>query len=472
MASNIPITEGSGATSVAAEQIGTVKYQIIKVVGAEAGSTSTLGVNPDRSINVSVVGTVAMAGSVLAVPTGNQSVSGAVTAPAGSVMTIATLAGSIMSVSATAPAGSIMTIVHPAGSVTGVRTDNASVITIQPAGSILAVSGTTTTIAGSILSITHPAGSVTGVRTDNASVITVAIAGSVTGVRTDNASVITVWKDSSVISLQPAGSVLAVSGSFSPSGNQSISGTVNIGTGGPVSVLGTMSVLGTVPVTQATTPWSVTAPAGSVLTIATLAGSVVGVRTDNSSVITVPQFSSILAVPVGSIITVWQSPSIVGTYVEDAASASADKGVFTLNVRNDTMASVSSSDGDYTQLTVGPVGEAITANSPITKWVSGTASMLGGVPMTCSVTVIAAQGSSVFTYVTGIQVANMGSASVLVSFGAATSSLIGYTIAPAGGGSNINFPNGLKTNANAAFSASISGTASIYVSAQGFISKT
>lgn len=62
----------------------------------------------------------------------------------------------------------------------------------------------------------------------------------------------------------------------------------------------------------------------------------------------------------------------------------------------------------------------------------------------------------------------MGSASVLVTLSGATSSIVGYTIAPAGGGSNILYPNALKTNANGAFTASISGQASVLVSAQGF----
>jgi hypothetical protein len=248
--------------------------------------------------------------------------------------------------------------------------------------------------------------------------------------------------------------------------------------------------LGSVATLQGTNPWivninhSVAAVivGGSVATATTnssvmllnsanVIGSITALQGTNPWIETFSN-SSILSVPVGSVITVFQTPSIVGTYAEDAGHTSGDKGVFALNVRNDAMPSITSTDGDYSPLAVGPVGEAITANAPITKWVSGTASMLGGVPMTCSVTVIAAQGASIFTYITGVQLANLGSASVLVSFGGGTSSLIGYSIAPAGSGSNINFPNALKTNANAAFSASISGAASVYVAAQGFISKT
>lgn len=330
MSNNIPITNGAGNSSVAAEEISSQKYQQIKVVGGEVGSTSVMGVNPDRSINVSVVGTVNVTGSVVAA--GNQSVSGTV---------------------------------------------GASIIGIVP------------------------------VQLSNSSVIAI-IQGSVATVGTAVA-------------------------------NQSVSGTVGA------------SIIGIVPVQLSNS---------SVLTVI------------QSSVITVWQNSSVLSVPVGSTIAVLQAPSIVGTYAEDAPSASGDKGFLVMGARNDTLASVTSNDGDYSSHVVGPAGELIAENAPLTKWVSGTNSMLGGVPLTSSVTVIAAQGTSVFTYITGAQVANMGSASVLVGFYGGTSSLLAYTIAPAGGGSNLYFQNGIKTAANSAFAASVSGTSSIFVSAQGFISKT
>lgn len=249
-----------------------------------------------------------------------------------------------------------------------------------------------------------------------------------------------------------------VYGSILTVGNASVSGTVG------ASIIGQLpagtAVLGSIMALQGTNPWIETFSNSSILAVPV------------GSIVTVLQSSSILAVPVGSVITVLQAASIVGTYAEDAASASGDKGFLVMGARNDTLSSVTSNDGDYSSHVVGPAGELIAENAPLTKWVSGTASMLGGVPMTTSVTVIAAQGTSIFTYITGVQVANLGSASVLVSFGGATSSLIGYTIAPAGGGSNIYYQNGIKTSANAAFSASVSGAASIYVSAQGFISKT
>lgn len=269
----------------------------------------------------------------------------------------------------------------------------------------------------------------------------------------------------------------SISGAVTIIGTPSVSGTVNIGNGSvvafegggwttsivsstPSSVLVGASIFGQLP--------AGTAPLGSV---ATLQGTNPWVIISVGSVVSI-NTGSIIATQVGSVITVFQAPSIVGTYAEDAASSSGDKGFLVMGARNDTLASVTSADGDYSSHVVGPAGELIAENAPLTKWVSGTASMLGGVPLTSSVTVIAAQGSSVFTYITSAQVANLGSASVLVGFYGGTSSLIAYTIAPAGGGSNLYFQNGIKTNANSAFAASVSGTASVFLSAQGFISKT
>src|SRR3990167_2614616 len=112
-------------------------------------------------------------------------------------------------------------------------------------------------------------------------------------------------------------------------------------------------------------------------------GSTLGVNPDaslNASIIGVPNVrfvnSSILAVPVGSIITVWQSSSVLsvptgsvitliqaasiaGTYAEDAAHTTADRGIFALGVRNDTQTSITSANNDYSPLAVGPTGGVI-----------------------------------------------------------------------------------------------------------------
>lgn len=320
----------------------------------------------------------------------------------------------------------------------------------------------------------------------------------------------------------------SIAASFTPPANQSVSGTVGASVIGTVpvtqtgawtaSVVGTVgaSIIGTVPVTQAgawthsvvgtvgasiigtvpitqsgtmitsivsTVPSSVivgasifgqlpagTAPIGSVATLQGTNPWIVNFQ--NSSIIAV-NAGSVVALSQGSVITVFQSPSIVGTYAEDTAYTAGDRGLFTLGMRNDTLASITSADLEYSGIALGPTGETIVANSPITKWVQGTGSMLGGVPVNGgSVMVIAAQGSSIFTYITGIQIANPSANNVFLRFDGATSSTIAFTMAPANGGSNIVFRNAIKTNANGAFTASTSGIASVYISAQGFISRT
>lgn len=173
--------------------------------------------------------------------------------------------------------------------------------------------------------------------------------------------------------------------------------------------------------------------------------------------------SNVNVIQAGTTIT-----SVVGGYPEDSAHVTGDTGLFTLGVRNDTMSSVTSADGDYSPHSMGPIGEAIIANAPITKWVQGSTSVMYGV----SVQAIAAQGSSIFTYITAIQVSNDSPNYSRVTVTGGLGSILGYTVAPATGGSNILFANGLKSGANSGISVSISGISSVYLTLTGFISKS
>lgn len=161
-------------------------------------------------------------------------------------------------------------------------------------------------------------------------------------------------------------------------------------------------------------------PSGSVLTIPT------------SSTITVWKDSSILAVPVGSVITV--PTGSVATAITSIATANGGLHIWS------------------------PLGSRIQGTADL-RTVQG-----------ASVAVIAAQGASSIIYVTNVQIANFGSSSVLVTIADQTTSILGYTIAPAGGGSN--YDSFYKTAANNAITASINGTASVLVSMQGFKSAT
>lgn len=371
MASNIPITNGQGQSSVAAEEIGSLKYQQIKVIGGQTGSTSVWGINPDGSAQVSVVGTIT------ATLTGTPSISGAVT-----VVGNPSISGTV------------------GASVIGwvpVQLSNTSVITVSQSSSVIAVA-----------------------------------TGSVVAIPTGNQSVSGALFISGSVLSQQTGTVIS-----------SIVNTV------PSSVIVGASIFGQLP--------AGTAPLGSV---ATLQGTTPWISTNVGSIITTN---------IGSVITVLQAASIAGTYAEDTTYTAGDRGLFGLYMRNDTLASITSADLEYSGAAVGPVGELVVANSPLTKWVQGTADFRQG-NAGASILVVANGVASIFQYITGVQVANMGPASVLVTL-ASGGSTLGYTIAPAGGGSNIYYPNGLKTPGSFGMAASISGIASVLVSAQGFVSK-
>lgn len=255
---------------------------------------------------------------------------------------------------------------------------------------------------------------------------------------------------SSVIAVLQSGSIIAV-----PSGNQSVSGAVTVA--GSV-LLGSSNA-------SVITVWQNSS------VIALVQGSITAIPGGNQSVSGAINVSGsvLLGNSNASVITVWQNASIAGTYAEDSAHTTGDRGLFTLGVRNDNLSSVTSADGDYSPFTVGAVGEKIVANAPMTAWVQGVADLR--VTLGASVQALSAPGASIFSYITGVQVANYGPSSVLVKFTGGLGSTLGWTIAPAGGGSNIVYANPLKTGANSGFSASINAVASVIVSAQGFTAR-
>lgn len=236
------------------------------------------------------------------------------------------------------------------------------------------------------------------------------------------------------------------------SGNPSISGTVQAIQSGAWST----SLVGTIPgsvVAFQGAGWSGSVAATITNTNINVSGSVVGFQGGT-------QISSIS----GTVVI----QSVVGTYSDGATRSVGSSGIYNLGVRNDTMASIVASDGQYTPMAIGPSGENIVANAPLTKWVQGIASCFTGV----SQPVIAAQGASIFTYITAVQAVNNSANNAYLTFFGANSSTIGYLPVPANGGAIANIPNAWKTSANGAFSASVSGVASVFLSSSGFISKT
>lgn len=74
----VPITGGTGTSSIAAELVGGTSFQQVEIYGG--GGASVLSINPDGTVNASIKGTVTITGSVQGTftPSGNQSVSGTV----------------------------------------------------------------------------------------------------------------------------------------------------------------------------------------------------------------------------------------------------------------------------------------------------------------------------------------------------------------------------------------------------------
>lgn len=405
-----------------------------------------------------------------------------------------------------------------------ITTGGNSSVTLQPSnnviGSVAVLQGTNPWVIG------NSSVQVNNIVTGNSSVYLipgVGVLGSVATLQGTNpwivqltsGSVITTGGNSSVqvVGLMPPQSVSGV-GLFNVNhtGNGSIQ-ALSIGSVGAAqvgvwntSVWGNVSVLGTVPVTQSGT-WATSmvgvAPPHSVVAYQGVANWSIGnssvqvqnIATGQASVYLIPGVGVLgsvatlqgtnpwIVVTPGSIVTVSKdssvlaglystNASIVGTYSEDAAHATNDKGFFTLAVRNDTMSSITSADGDYSPQIVGPTGEVITANSPITKWFSNTASVMYGT----SVQVVAPPGASIFSYITGIHVmnesANGSRVTITQGLGAVAASILTRVSAPPSfGGSNSNYANGIRVLDNNGISASISGVSSVLITITGFNAK-
>lgn len=183
----------------------------------------------------------------------------------------------------------------------------------------------------------------------------------------------------------------------------SVSGTVTIT---PASVSGTVgaSVIGTVPVTQV--------GAWSASMVGTISGSVVSFQGTNP----------------------WVIGSIVGTYAEDSTHTSADKGLFVLGVRNDTVASFMGANLEYGPIGVDSAGRTlIKPFAPDQAAVRGTASNVG----TSVTALLPAAGTGLRNYITDLIAVNSGAATAVVNIRDSDASIMTRLIVPTGGGSNL-----------------------------------
>ena len=211
----------------------------------------------------------------------------------------------------------------------------------------------------------------------------------------------------------------------------------------PVNVTNTnLNVAGSVVAFQGTDPWVTT---GSVQ--GTLGASVIG---------TAPVTQS----------GTW-FVSVLGQFAEDGGHTNADRGFFTLGVRNDNVSSFTSADRDYNPIATDSAGRTI--SKPFASEDAELISYTGSV-VSASVTLAKASAVGMRNYVTDYWIANTGSVTQLVTFRDGSTSVLGYTIAPAGGGSNsqgIAIP--LKTAPSQDLTYFTTGTSSVvYVTIKGY----
>lgn len=194
-----------------------------------------------------------------------------------------------------------------------------------------------------------------------------------------------------------------------PSGNQSVSGTVGA------------SIIGLVPVTFSGSP--------------SISGAVTVIGTTNVS-------GSVAAFLNGT-----QSHSVYG-------------------VRNDAVASFLGAD-----LTVRPIATDSAGRTVIKPFAPEEARVEGYITLTStSVTTLVAATAGLRNYITDLWAANTGASATLLTFtSGGGSSVLGYTIVPAGGGSNLQgLTTPIRTETNATFGVqAATATSTLYVTVKG-----
>lgn len=500
----------------------------VQVLGTVSTNNSSV-----ITVNQGSIAAVIIGGSIAAsfTPPANQSVSGIVGASViGNVNTtvtsIATVGGFV---NVNLVGGSILTSSTPNQSVSGtiganLISSNASVITVGQSSIAVAI------VSGSIAAtFTPPANqSVSGVvgasiigiptvQTGNTSVITVIqgsvavsvtpaanqsvsgiVGASIVGYPNFNAggSVVAFINNTPAVSVQGtvfiSGSVVTVGGVGTA--NQSVSGTVG------ASILGNVNTT----ITSVATVGgflNVNLVGGSILTSSTPNQSISGtvganLISSSASIITVNQGSiatviiggsiaasftppanqsvsgtvNIGVIP-GSVVTFqgtspWVIQSIIGTYSEDVGSSNNDKGLLTLGIRNDTVASLVNADLDYTGWSTDSAGRHL-----IKPFAADEVRIdFRGSVVSTSVTLIAASVIGKRNYVTDFFVANTGATTTLVDFKDGSTSILGTTIAPSGGGSNapgLAFPLRTAPSQDLVFQG-LTATSILYITIKGY----
>jgi hypothetical protein len=433
-----------------------------------AGTTTALSKIGDTTITSST-----LAGLTRAVITGETTAGGGgfvnvKVNPAGTLETNATVTQSgtwrvsvagIPSISGTVNVGNFPTTQNVSGSVVAFPTGQYTVVS-SISGGIFPVSGsvaatitnTNVNVSGSVVAFGFPTN-------QNVSGSVVAFQGT------------SPW-----ITVPTSGSVIA---------NQGGTRITSLVSTVPSSVIVGASIFGTVPVTQVTSPWltvptsgSVTAlQGGTVITslVSTVPSSVIvgtsifGQLPAGTAVlgsvatlqgtnpwITVPTSGSVTALQGGTRIT-----SVVGSIPSSLLTGSYGQ-------RNDAVASFLGGNLTWTPKSTDSAGRTLTKPfAPEEARVEGYHSVVS----TSVTTLVAAAGAGLRNYITDVVIANTGATTTLITFrsGGGTS-VLGYGIAPAGGGSNmLGFATPMRTLANETFDFQPTSASSIlYVKVSGF----
>lgn len=139
-----------------------------------------------------------------------------------------------------------------------------------------------------------------------------------------------------------------------------------------------------------------------------------------------------------------------------------------MGVRNDNVASFVSANLEYGPQATDAAGRGLT------KPFAAEEARVEGYASTVNVsvtTLVAAAGAGIRNYITDVWIANTGGSATLVTFkSGGGASVLGYTIAPAGGGSNLQgLQTPIRTGANETFDfQATTGTSVLYATVKGY----
>lgn len=249
----------------------------------------------------------------------------------------------------------------------------------------------------------------------------------------------------------PLGSVATLQGTNPWIIRGSVSGTVD------ASLIGMLpagtQVLGSVATLQGTSPWLISSVYGNI------SGSVVSYQGTDPW-----RISSVYGNISGSVLSQQLGTRI--SSVVNSIPSSLLTGIY--GHRNDAIASYLGADLSWRPIATDSAGRTLT------KPFSAEESRVEGYASTVNVsvtTLVAAAGAGLRNYITDVWIANTGAATTLVTFrsGGGTS-VLGYTIAPTVGGSNLpGLVTPMRTLANETFDFQAStGTSVLYATVKGF----